>query len=32
MCLSDPESCAGWDTCIPSRFNDAGLVEGEIPD
>ena len=28
----DPESYAGWDTCIPGRFNHAGLVEGEIPD
>ena len=32
MCFSDPENYAGWDTCIPSRFNHAGLVVGEIPD
>ena len=23
MCFSDPECYAGWDACIPSRFNNA---------
>ena len=29
MSFGDPESCAGWDTCIPSRFNHTGQIEVE---